>query len=181
MRTFLFYLRYYLNNHWVGHFPCHAVRIWWYRHVMKMTIGHGTNIQLGVLFYGNCIRDITVGEGSVIHPRCVFNASAPIIIGNNVHIAHAVEFYTVDHDADSPSFEGRTGPIRVEDHVWIGARATILKGVTLGKGAVVATGAVVTRPVDPYAIVGGVPAKVLRQRSPEAKNPAVHGKPPLFC
>ena len=143
MRTFLFYLRYYLNNHWVGHFPCHAARIWWYRRIMKIRIGPHTNIQLGVTFYGNNIHDISFGAGTVIPPRCVFNATAPITIGNNVHMAHAVEFYTVDHDPDSPTFAGRVGPIEVHDHVWIGSRAMILKGVTLGEGCVVAAGAVV--------------------------------------
>jgi maltose O-acetyltransferase len=181
MKTFIFYLRYYLNNHWVSHIPCHAFRMWWYRRLMKIQIGDGTNIQLGTTFYGDAIHKISIGSGSVIHPRCVFNAAAPISIGDRVHMAHAIEFYTADHDPDSLDISGRTGPIRVEDDVWIASRATILKDVVLGKGCIICAGAVVTKSVEPFTMVGGVPARVIRKRSELSRNHAVEGKPPLFC
>jgi acetyltransferase-like isoleucine patch superfamily enzyme len=180
MKTFLFYLRYYLNNHWISHIPFHFIRIWWYRAIMKMKMSSSCNIQLGVTFYGDAINKISIGEHSVIHPRCVFNASAPIILGDRVHLAHAVEFYTTDHDPEAKDFGGRVQPINLEDDVYVGSRATILRGVTLGKGCVVAAGSVVTKSVEPYTVVGGVPARVLKKRSDHVKNTCV-GKPPLFC
>ncbi len=181
MKTFFFYLRYYLNNHWVGHVPFHGFRMWWYRSIMKIQIGDGTSIQLNACFYGNEIHQISIGKGTMINPRAVFNASAPITIGERVQIAHAVEFYTADHYPDSEDFAARYSPIRVEDNVWIGSRATILRGVTLGEGCIVGVGAVVTKSVEPYTIVGGVPARVIGKRSPKARNAAMHGPFPLFC
>ena len=68
----------------------------------------------------------------------------------------------------------------IEDHVWIGTRATILPGVTLGRGCVVAAGAVVTRDVPPLAIVGGVPAKVIGARPDEATHYVLDGRAPAL-
>lgn len=180
MKTFLFYLRYYLNNHWISHLPFHFIRLWWYRRIMKIHVGQGSNIQLGVTFYGDAIHQISIGNHSVVHPRCVFNASAPIILGDRVHLAHAVEFYTTDHDPGSKDFGGHVEAIRLEDDVYIASRVTILRGVTLGKGCVVAAGAVVTKSVEPFTVVGGVPARFIKRRTDDAKNTCV-GKPPLFC
>ena len=181
MSRFLFYLRLYLNNHAIGHLPFHGLRIFWYRRIMGMRIGRNANVQLGALFYGNTIAQVRIGEETLVGPRCVFNASAAIEIGTNVRLAHAVEFYTADHNPDDPHFSMRTGPIRVGNEVWIGSRATILRGVTIGDGAIVATGAVVTRSVEPFTIVAGVPARPIGKRSLKARNGAPLGRLPLFC
>lgn len=86
-----------------------------------------------------------------------------IIIGNDVKISE--EVILRDSDNHEILYEGyqKSAPIVIGDHVWIGMRATILKGVTIGEGAIVAAGAVVTRDVPPHALVGGVPAKVLKE------------------
>lgn len=181
MSRFLFYLRLYLNNHVVGALPFHGLRVLWYRHVMGICIERNANIQLGALFYGNTIAKVRIGEETLVGPRCVFNASAAIELGNNVRLAHAVEFYTADHDPDDPDFSMRADPIRVGHEVWIGSRATILRGVTIGDGAIIATGAVVTRSVEPFTIVAGVPARPIGKRSTNARNGAPLGKHPLFC
>lgn len=103
------------------------------------------------------------------------SAGAPIVFGDYVMTGPQVMFITGNHRTDligwrmidikgtmkSPENDQ---PIIVEDDVWIGARATVLKGVTIGRGAVVAAGSVVTKSVPPYAIVGGVPAKVIKYR-----------------
>ena len=72
--------------------------------------------------------------------------------------------YTLQHDIDSPAFDVSGGTVVVEDYAYIGPRAIILPNVRIGYGAVVAAGAVVTQNVLPYAVVGGVPARFIRER-----------------
>lgn len=106
---------------------------------------------------------LEIGSNSRIN-GCHISASEKIIIGKNVRIGQYVlimdnDFHQVsDHFAD-----GKKGAIVIEDDVWIAAKATILKGVTIGKGSVVAAGAVVTKDVEPYTLVAGVPAKPIRK------------------
>lgn len=110
---------------------------------------------------------LEIGSNSRIN-GCHISASEKIIIGKNVRIGQYVlimdnDFHQVsDHFAD-----GKKGAIIIEDDVWIAAKATILKGVRIGKGAVVAAGAVVTKNVEPYTLVAGVPAKAIRNLQQE--------------
>lgn len=129
---------------------------------------------------GNCAKNITVGNFSYgvlnVHSS---NLKYNLVIGNFCSIAEDVMFLlSSDHNTRSVSsfpfkvkvlndcdYEGVSkGDIIVDDDVWIGYGATIMSGVHIGQGAVVAAGAVVTRDVPPYAIVGGVPAKVIKYR-----------------
>lgn len=110
------------------------------------------------------------GESSFCGAFCVIGVNSEIYVGKHVMIAHAVSIRDTDHvfgDISIPmAAQGIvTSPIVIEDDVWIGHGATILKGVKIGKGAIVAAGAVVTRDVEPYSIVGGVPAKLIRVRA----------------
>jgi len=86
-------------------------------------------------------------------------------IGNNVSIAGEVRIYTMEHDIDSPDFGEVGAPVVIDDYVVVGTRVTILPGVHIGKGAVVASGAVVTKDVGEYEVVGGVPAKFIKSRN----------------
>lgn len=110
-----------------------------------------------------------VGDHSYIGANAVLGAGGGITIGNNVLIGQCVNMHAENHVFADPgrlireqgvSYQG----IVVEDDVWIGSKATILDGVTVGRGAIVAAGAVVTRSVAPLAIVGGVPARVIGTR-----------------
>lgn len=153
----------YISNHIVCHIPFHAVRLWYYRRVMRFEIGPRSTVWLDCRF--DCPRSFSLGTGSVINERCRLDSRGGLIIGNSVSISSDVIILTADHDPDSEVFEGRTRPVQIGDYAWVGTRSMILPGVTIGKGAVVAAGAVVTKSVPEYTIVAGVPAKPVRKRS----------------
>ncbi|HKG08690.1 MAG TPA: acyltransferase [Pedobacter sp.] len=155
-------LRLYLCNEWVAGFPSHRVRNFYYRKVMKFSIAGNCAILMHNRF--DCTTNLVIGKNSVINQGCRLDNRGGLQIGENVSISEQVIILTADHNVDSAEFEGRSKPVCIEDYVWIGTRVTILPGVTVGKGALVATGAVVTKNVAPYAIVGGVPAKIIKMR-----------------
>lgn len=108
---------------------------------------------------------LEIGDHVAINAGCRFSCGGSIQIGDYSQIGPRVSFETSTHTLEPKPFGHRplmADPIVVEEYVWIGANALILGGVTIGKGAVVAAGAVVTKDVPPYTLVGGVPAKVLR-------------------
>lgn len=108
---------------------------------------------------------ITVGDYFYANYDCIFLDIAPITIGNRVYIAPRVCIYTVNHpmvpEVRNTDLEyGR--PVTIEDNVWIGGNVVILPGVTIGEGAVVAAGSVVTRDIPPRVVAGGNPCRVIR-------------------
>lgn len=121
---------------------------------------------------------LEIGEYSHINRDCIIDSRAGITIGNNVSVSHRVNLMTGGHDVDSPVFAGSDACIIIDDYVWLGVGSTILKGVRVGRGAVVCAGAVVTKDVAPYTIVGGVPAKVIGHRSQDL-NYHCYGFEPL--
>jgi len=155
--------RLYLCNEWVAGFPSHTFRNFYYRNIMKFNIGPNCSILMHCKF--DCTTNFNIGENSVVNQRCRLDNRGGISIGENVSISEQVIILTADHNVDSAEFEGRSKPVTIGDYVWIGTRVIILPGVSIGKGALVAAGAVVTKDVMPYAIVGGVPARVIRMRS----------------
>lgn len=163
MRRFVAELRIYICNRWVASIPSHSIRQFYYRSVMKYKIGPGTSILMDCTF--DCTEHFAIGSNSVINGKCRMDNKSSITIGSNVSISQEVMIISADHDPDSSVFAGRDLPVVIDDYVFIGSRATILPGVRIGKGAVIAAGAVVNKDVEPYHIVGGVPAKFIRLRS----------------
>ena len=108
---------------------------------------------------------IELGNHSHINQGCILDARGGIKIGNNVSISHHVTLMTGSHDINSPDFKYTCAPIVVDDYAFIGVNATILQGVTIGKGAVVCAGAIVTKNVPEYAIVASIPAKIIGYRN----------------
>ena len=150
----------------VGYIPFHHIRRLFYR-FYGIKIGSGSTIHTRAKFYypPKIIigRDTIVGEGAVLDGR------DQLIIGNHVDIASEVMIYNAQHDINDENFKAITAPVTIEDYVFIGPRAIILPGVKIGKGAVVGAGAVVTKDIADFAIVGGVPAQVIGERN--NKNP----------
>lgn len=114
-------------------------------------------------FYTDFGRNIHVGRGVFINSGCCFQDQGGIFLGDGCLIGHQVVIATLNHDLDPQRRGGMyPAPVRLGSNVWVGAHATILAGVTVGEGAVIAAGAVVTKDVPANAVVGGVPARILK-------------------
>lgn len=162
VKTFALDLFLFVCNRVVAHIPSHTIRLAFYRHVLRARIGRNTYVFMGATFYTR--RGVVVGDHTAINERCRIDNRAGVTIGSNVAIAAEVAILTADHDLASPTFAGRHGPVVIGDRAFVGTRAMILPGVTIGEGAAVAAGAVVTRDVAPYTIVAGVPAQEIGER-----------------
>lgn len=122
-------------------------------------------------FYSDCGKNITVGKSVFINAGCCFQDQGGITIGDESLIGHQVVLATLNHEYAVSKRAGMTpAPIHIGKRVWIGAHATVLPGVTIGDGAIVAAGAVVTKDVPAYTIVGGVPARVIRELTEEERK-----------
>lgn len=151
---------------WVGHVPSHSLRKLFYS-LAGIKMGKGSTIHMWANFFDP--SEIFIGDDTIVGDHVFLDGRGPLIIGNHVDIASSVMVYNSEHDLDNPDFSARTEKVEIKDYVFVGPRAIILPGVTIGKGAVVAAGAVVTKDVPDFAIVGGVPAKVIGER--KNKNP----------
>lgn len=111
---------------------------------------------------------LRVGRNCFFNVGCVLEVHAPVTIGDGVAFGHQVMLLTQTHEIGPPGRRWtslRALPVKIGDGVWLGARCTILPGVTVGEGAVVAAGAVIAEDVPPNCLVGGVPARVIRELS----------------
>lgn len=118
----------------------------------------------------NAVGDVVIGDYTRIGIHCT--VIGPVTIGSHVNLAQGIVVTALNHNFGKTSLrideQGiSTQPITIGDDVWIGANAVILPGVTIGKHVVVAAGAVVTKDVPDNSIVGGVPAKILKNLTPE--------------
>ena len=152
---------------WVGCIPSHIIRLLVYQ-LAGIKIGRGSRIHMGANFFNP--RGITIGNDTVIGDHCFLDGRAPLKIGSHTAIASQVLIYNSEHNIHSPSFEATEEPVTISDYVFIGARAIILPGIKIGRGAVVAAGAVVTKDVPPKIMVGGVPAKKIGERKVKKFN-----------
>jgi acetyltransferase-like isoleucine patch superfamily enzyme len=140
----------------------------------SQTIRHGFLRTLGLrlaprsIVYMGCEirhpRGITIGTGTTIGHDCLLDGRGGLTIGNNVNLSSQAMIWTAQHDIQSADFCGVTAPVIIGDFAWICARAIVLPGTEIGAGAVVAAGSVVTKPVEPFSVVGGIPAKPVGTR-----------------
>ena len=146
---------------WVGHIPFWSVRRLFYI-LAGVKFGRGAKLHMWANFFDP--TGITIGEGSIIGNNIFLDGRSRLTIGKHVDIASEVMIYNSEHDISSQDFKPLNGDVEIGDYVFIGPRVIILPAVKIGKGAVVAAGAVVTKDVADYSIVGGVPAKVIGER-----------------
>jgi acetyltransferase-like isoleucine patch superfamily enzyme len=164
-RGFVKGLRLYLYNHFFNKIPFANIRNALAR--FYLVLGRDSNLLMNVEILNSSLdrSHIQIGDHTVINTRCVLDGRVGYIkIGNNVDIARETNIFTMDHDPNSDVHDSRSGDVVIEDYVWIASRATILPGITIGRGAVVASNAVVTRDVEPGAIVAGIPARKIGVR-----------------
>jgi acetyltransferase-like isoleucine patch superfamily enzyme len=175
----------YLTNHVVAHVPSFALRRAWYRRVLGARVGRGAGVHLGchIWFYGpgQVRRDgLVLGERTRINRDCCLDVRGSLWIGEDVSVSPEVTVLTASHRLDAPDFPVETRAVRIEDHVWIGTRAMVMPGVTLGRGSVVCAGAVVTRDVPPLTVGAGVPARPVGERPAGAARYRLDTAFPLF-
>lgn len=109
-------------------------------------------------------RRLTIGEGTIVGPHVLLDARGGITLGDSVNVSSYTRMMSAKHDVDDPEFAAVFAPIVLGDRVWIGMGATILGGVHVGEGAVVAANATVTKDVEPFTVVAGTPARKVRDR-----------------
>lgn len=113
-------------------------------------------------FYADFGRNIHIGKNVFINSSCHFQDQGGIYIGDYALIGHNVVLATINHDLNPYVRHNIYKPIHIGNRVWIGSNVVVTQGVTIGDGAVIAAGAVVTRDVAPNTVVGGVPAKFIK-------------------
>ncbi|WP_295389461.1 DapH/DapD/GlmU-related protein [uncultured Thiodictyon sp.] len=141
-----------------------------------ITLGNGVNVNDSVVINANR-GFVTLGDRSWLGPFCLVYGNGGVTVGRNVLVAGHTSINTVSHSVercdipinDQPVL---TGPVVIEDDVWIALNAVILQGVTLGRGCIVGAGAVVTKSIPPWSIAVGVPARVVGRRKGAPESPA---------
>lgn len=153
----------YLLNHVVARIPLVGLRMSAYAALGIQFDERGTtNISLGVQFWDGA--QLTIGARSTIGQSCYIDARGGVRIDSDVSVSRGVSIVTAEHVIDDPDFGAIVAGVHLGSRSWLGIGAIVLPGVTVGEGAVVAAGAVVTKDVEPYVVVGGAPARPLRTR-----------------
>ncbi|WP_051640246.1 DapH/DapD/GlmU-related protein [Cellulomonas sp. URHE0023] len=129
---------------------------------LGVTIASDAVVHWRAVFFGPA--GVVVGRRSIVGNDAFLDGRKGLTIGADVNIGGHVHIYTMEHDPHDAGFAATGGPVVIGDHAYVATRSTILPGVTIGEGAVVAAGAVVTKDVAPFTIVGGVPARVIGER-----------------
>ncbi|MBU0974610.1 acyltransferase [Patescibacteria group bacterium] len=152
----------------VGIIPSHTIRKFFYR-LSGMKIAHGSTIHMMARIYDP--RHIIIGEDTIVGERATLdgrkqlpNSGGGLQIGDHTDIASEVMIWTSQHDIHDPNFKAIEKKVTIGDYVFIGPRSIILPGVNIGNGAIIAAGAVVTKNVEPFAIVAGTPAQKIGER-----------------
>ncbi len=143
------------------HIPFHIIRKFIFK-TAGVKIGKGSTIHMGCRFFEP--KGVKIGEDTIIGNNALLDGRSSLHIGNHVDIASDVMIYNSEHDINDPEFKAISNKVKIGDYCFIGPRSIILPGVSIGKGAVVCAGAVVTKDVRENTIVAGIPAKKIGVR-----------------
>jgi acetyltransferase-like isoleucine patch superfamily enzyme len=146
----------------VGRVPSHNFRRAVYAK-FGMKFGAGAHVYGGLE-----IREphrVSLGANAIVGHDVILDGRGGLLIGDNVNVSSQTAIWTMTHDPQSSTFAATTAPVTIGRNAWLGFRCTILPGVEVGEGAIVASGAVVTKAVAPFAIVAGVPARQVGTRA----------------
>lgn len=153
----------YLCNNIINRIPFHSQRMASYRKV-GMQVGKNSTILMATEVHH--ATGVIIGHNSVINRHCFLDGRGILRIGNYVNISSHVLLVAGNHDIQNGNdFVGSAMPIIIEDYVWLCTRCMILPGVTIGRGSVIAAGAVVTKDVASYTVMAGVPANKIGERN----------------
>ena len=150
-------------NHFVSRLPWMKLRVAGYRR-LGVRFEDSATAAIMMSTDVHAPRRINIGAHTIIGRHCLLDGRGGLEIGRNVNISSYSLLISAGHDPYDDGFAGYQAGIIVEDRVWIATRATVLAGVTIGRGATVAAGAVVTKDVEPFTVVAGVPAKPIGRR-----------------
>ena len=163
IRVYLGSILSFLYSSVVGRIPIPILRHLYLRSYLK-DLSRGTSVQMNCRFLNG--RKVSLGKRNVINFGCLLDGRKfRIRTGDDVSIGPEASIITLGHDPQSATFADRGADVVISDHAWICYRATILPGVTIGEGAVVAAGAVVSKDVEPFTIVAGNPARKIGSRN----------------
>lgn len=157
---------FYFMNNIISELPSYSLRKMYAKMILKIEIGSNTSLHMHCFISGN---RMSIGKNTVINRYVYLDGRGGLDIGDNVNISHYVIIQSLDHDPNSVTFDARARKVVIEDDVWIGARALVLPGVTIGRGSVVGAGSVVTHDVEQYTIVAGAPARIIGRRRNDIK------------
>lgn len=154
-------IEWFFLNSIISSFPSQTFRIIVLR-IMGAKIPMSTAVYSGIEYRNP--KGLTIGEGTALGHRAILDCRMGLNIGKSVCFGTEVMIWTLHHDYNDLNFKAVGAEVNIGDYVWLGSRCIILPGVTIGNGAVIAAGAVVTKDVLPFTVVGGIPAKVIAKR-----------------
>lgn len=169
------------TNHLISCIPSYTLRHAWYHYVLRWYLGPNVAVLMGQYVHIRSLRTsgrrVSIGAGTVIDHGCLLCTTTGLLIGEHVYISSGVWLLTESRDISDPQFAQTHQPIVIDDYAWIGARAIILGGVTIGRGAIVQAGALVTQDLEPNSVASGVPARVVGTRDLPSPSYSLNYRP----
>ena len=161
IRGLIIGLKWNLSTSIIPNIPSQTIRNWGLR---KLGVKMSKNVKFYAGFSVRNPKGLTIEDGVSIGPRVLLDARCGLTIHKSAVIAYDAIIWTLNHDYNDVNFCGKGASVEIGAYSWICSRSIILPGIKIGEGAVVASCAVVTKNVEPYTIVGGIPAKAIGRR-----------------